>query len=442
VRAVAWATPGVFNTAITDTRRSSPIPRTPGRSWSVTYPQIGNYGGISTTRIGRPWIEGLCARVPGWPATGARGDGGAVPGHQRLPVAARIDTRALVRHLRSRGVMRGVLSAGGGDPGELVEPRAPGPLHGRLDLATRVSTQPVTSGTSRWKRCRRRNRMARRASPGAHVWPAILGQAGNILRRLCMWARASPWFRPAQQRKTSWRFGPTACSCQRPGDPEPLQFQAAQVRKLNRQDAHIRHLSGPADSGLAFGGKRTSSSSAIAARIIRLLNRVTNRLEINLAQSRLRGGTPIPLNQNEIELTHVNLNDQTLEGFRTRSYPVFSGSTIPRPRPVARFALSVRRFMGLIGDGGGTRLAPRVLAPRSWDPRGTPLDAAPATTSTSLMWVRGPSSSARPAEFRLLRRPGLQGVAHGRLPVVLTFQPGHLMTDPDLADRTYVGAER
>ena len=90
----------------------------------------------------RPYIEGLVVREFSPLSSNWRADETAQEflTASGVPVISEIDTRALVRHLRSRGVMRGVLSATGADPKELVERARRSPSMAGLDLATHVTT--------------------------------------------------------------------------------------------------------------------------------------------------------------------------------------------------------------------------------------------------------------------------------------------------------------
>ena len=103
----------VFNTAITGYQEIFTDPSYSGQIVVLTNPQIGNYGANeSDNEAARPYIEGLVVREFSPLASNWRSDETAQQFSDRngVPVIAGIDTRALVRHLRSRGVMRGVLS--------------------------------------------------------------------------------------------------------------------------------------------------------------------------------------------------------------------------------------------------------------------------------------------------------------------------------------------
>ena len=104
----------VFNTAITGYQEIFTDPSYSGQIVVLTNPQIGNYGANDAdNEAARPFIEGLAVRefsplASNWRAEETAQQFLAASG---VPVITGIDTRALVRHLRSRGVMRGVLSA-------------------------------------------------------------------------------------------------------------------------------------------------------------------------------------------------------------------------------------------------------------------------------------------------------------------------------------------
>ena len=134
----------VFNTAITGYQEVFTDPSYSGQIVVLTYPQIGNYGANDgDNEAAKPHIEGLVVREFSPLSSNWRADETAREFLTKngVPVISEIDTRGLVRHLRSRGVMRGVLSANGkADAKELVEWARQAPSMTGLDLATRVST--------------------------------------------------------------------------------------------------------------------------------------------------------------------------------------------------------------------------------------------------------------------------------------------------------------
>ena len=134
----------VFNTAITGYQEVFTDPSYSGQIVVLTNPQIGNYGAnANDSESARPYIEGLAVREFSPLASNWRSDETAQSflTNNGVPVISGIDTRALVLHLRSRGVMRGVLSSVSTDAKELVERARKSPSMTGLDLATRVSTK-------------------------------------------------------------------------------------------------------------------------------------------------------------------------------------------------------------------------------------------------------------------------------------------------------------
>src|SRR6266849_3768492 len=103
----------VFNTSLTGYQEIFTDPSYAGQIVILTNPQIGNYGtNPDDSESMRPYIEGLVVREFSAVASNWRSKDGAEEflKRQRIPVIAELDTRSIVRHLRSAGVMRGVIS--------------------------------------------------------------------------------------------------------------------------------------------------------------------------------------------------------------------------------------------------------------------------------------------------------------------------------------------
>ena len=327
----------VFNTAITGYQEIFTDPSYAGQIVVLTYPQIGNYGAnLYDQESGRPWIEGLVVREFSSLASNWRSVETAEQflAHNGIPVAAEIDTRALVRHLRSRGVMRGVLSASGkANAAELVERARKAPSMAGLELATRVSTRESYDWCKPVEPVSATDQITPPREPWCHVVACDFGIKRNILRRLChVGARVTvvPATTPAEDILALKPDGVFLSNG--PGDPEPLQFQAEQVRRMIGKTPIFGICLGQQVLGLAFGGKTYKLKFGHRGANHPVLNKVTNRVEIT-SHNHGFAVDPDSLNQNEIELTHINLNDQTLEGFRHRNYPVFSVQYHPEAAP-------------------------------------------------------------------------------------------------------------
>jgi carbamoyl-phosphate synthase small subunit len=326
----------VFNTAITGYQEVFTDPSYCGQIVVLTNPQIGNYGATpEDSEAGKPYIEGLVVREFSPVASNWRSKEHAerfLAAHG-IPIAAEIDTRALVRHLRTRGVMRGVLSSGGGDPKELVEQARGTPSMAGLDLATRVSTPAPYGWDQPVDPCSPSEIVAPPGEPRFHVVAYDFGIKRNILRKLAQSACRVTVVPALTTAEDVLAMAPDGVFLSNgPGDPEPLQFQAAQVRKLIGKTPVFGICLGHQILGLALGGKTYKLKFGHRGANHPVLNKLTGKVEIT-SHNHGFAVDPDSLNANEIDLTHVNLNDETLEGFRHRSHPVFCVQYHPEAAP-------------------------------------------------------------------------------------------------------------
>jgi carbamoyl-phosphate synthase small subunit len=326
----------VFNTAITGYQEIFTDPSYAGQIVVLTNPQIGNYGANAYDQeAARPYIEGLVVREFSSVASNWRSEENAERflSDNGIPVAAEIDTRALVRHLRTRGVMRGVLSVGNEDRNTLVERARQSPSMAGLDLATRVSTASQYSWNQPVAPCSASETLAGTTEQFCHVVAYDYGIKRNILRRLVtVGARVTvvPAMTSAEDVLALKPDGVFLSNG--PGDPEPLEFQARQVRKLIGKKPVFGICLGHQILGLALGGKTYKLKFGHRGANHPVLNRMTEKVEIT-SHNHGFAVDPDSLNANEVDLTHINLNDQTLEGFRHRSEPVFCVQYHPEAAP-------------------------------------------------------------------------------------------------------------
>ena len=326
----------VFNTAITGYQEIFTDPSYAGQIVVLTNPEIGNYGANeSDEESARPFIEGLVVREFSSIASNWRSEESANQflGDNGVPVAAEIDTRALVRHLRTRGVMRGVLSANGGDAKELVERARQAPSMTGLDLATRVSTVEPYEWTQPVTPCSPSENVSAQAESCCHVVAYDYGIKRNILRRLVQVGARVTVVPASTSAEDVLALNPDGVFLSNgPGDPEPLEYQAQQIRKLIGKKPIFGICLGQQVLGLAVGGKTYKLKFGHRGANHPVLNQVTKKVEIT-SHNHGFAVDPDSLNLNEVELTHVNLNDQTLEGFRLRNEPVFSVQYHPEAAP-------------------------------------------------------------------------------------------------------------
>jgi len=326
----------VFNTAITGYQEIFTDPSYAGQIVVLTNPEIGNYGANgSDNEAAKPHIEGLVVREFSPLASNWRAEETAqqfLISHN-VPVIAGIDTRALVRRLRSRGVMRGVLSAARTDASVLIERAKNSPSMAGLELATRVSTPEPYQWLEPAEPCSPSDLEGEAAEPRFHVVAYDFGIKRNILRRLRQCGCRLTVVPARTTAEETLALKPDGIFLSNgPGDPEPLQFQAAQVRKLIGRAPIFGICLGHQILGLALGAKTYKLKFGHRGANHPVLNQITGKVEIT-SHNHGFAVDPDSLDAAKIEITHTNLNDGTLEGFRHREYPVFCVQYHPEAAP-------------------------------------------------------------------------------------------------------------
>src|SRR5579862_4164833 len=133
----------VFNTSLSGYQEILTDPSYSGQIVILTYPHIGNYGtNLLDCESARPYAEGLVVRELSELASNWRSEQEVSDflANYGIPIISHIDTRALVRHLRKHGAMRGVISLVDPDADALVAKAKASPKMVGLDLASHVTT--------------------------------------------------------------------------------------------------------------------------------------------------------------------------------------------------------------------------------------------------------------------------------------------------------------
>jgi carbamoyl-phosphate synthase small subunit len=202
-----------------------------------------------------------------------------------------------------------------------------------LDLATRVSVKERYSWTSPVEPCSPAERIGPPAEPRFNVVAYDFGIKHNILRRLVQVGCKVTVVPAATTADDVLGLKPDGVFLSNgPGDPEPLQFQAAQVRRIMGKVPIFGICLGHQVLGLAFGGKTYKLKFGHRGANHPVLNKLTNQVEIT-SHNHGFAVDPDSLDASTVELTHVNLNDQTLEGFRHRNVPAFCVQYHPEAAP-------------------------------------------------------------------------------------------------------------
>jgi carbamoyl-phosphate synthase small subunit len=329
----------VFNTSLTGYQEIFTDPSYAGQIVVLTNPQIGNYGtNAQDGEAQRPYIEGLVVREFSPISSNWRSD--AVTGdyleRYNVPAIAEIDTRALVRHLRTHGVMRGVISSLETDTDKLVaKARSIQKMDG-CDLASGVSTKTRYEWDARDPRNQTGDDLLPAddadATEPLHVVAYDFGIKQNILRMLsregCR-VTVVPAQTPAED---VLALNPDGVFFSNgPGDPEPLHYAADNIQKLKGKTPLFGICLGHQLFGLALGGKTYKLKFGHHGGNHPIKNLDTGKVEIT-AQNHNFNVDPDSLPA-DVEKTHTNLNDQTLAGLKHKTDPMFSVQYHPEASP-------------------------------------------------------------------------------------------------------------
>jgi len=328
----------VFNTSLTGYQEIFTDPSYAGQIVVLTNPQIGNYGtSPSDAESSRPYIEGLIVREFSPISSNWRSSEVTDEYLERngVPVVSEIDTRAVVRHLRANGVMRGVISTAVEDTDRLVAmARAHKKMDG-TDLASVVSTKTVYTWDSTEKKNETGDKLLPQASASAeqmHVVAYDFGIKQNILRMLTR-ENCRVTVVPAKTSAADvMALKPDGVFCSNgPGDPEPLDYAIANVQELQGKVPLFGICLGHQIFGLALGGKTYKLKFGHHGGNHPIKNLETGKVEIT-AQNHNFNVDPNSL-PDDVEVTHVNLNDDTLAGLKHKTDPMFSVQYHPEASP-------------------------------------------------------------------------------------------------------------
>jgi carbamoyl-phosphate synthase small subunit len=371
-----YGTPGetfgevVFNTNLTGYQEVLTDPSYKGQIVAMTYPLIGNYGiNDADLESVRPQVEGFIVKEGSKRASNWRAQYSLEEWLQRYGVVGiqGIDTRALTRHLRTRGAMRGAISSTDLDPRRLIArvQASPG-LIGR-DLVCEVTCQAQytwSDGEWRWPEGDSQDD----ADPGARfrVVAYDFGIKRNILRKLVHIGCAVTVVSAQTPAAEVLRLDPDGIFLSNgPGDPAGVPYAIEAVRQLIGVKPIFGICLGHQILGLAVGGQTYKLKFGHRGGNQPVMHLPTQKVEITAQNHGFAvDADSLPA---EIEVTHLNLNDRTVEGMRHRELPVFSVQYHPEASPGPHDSWYLfERFRGMLSahatERGKTQQGPGLLA--------------------------------------------------------------------------------
>jgi carbamoyl-phosphate synthase small subunit len=336
----------VFTTNMTGYQETFTDPSYLGQIVVMTAPMIGNYG-VNTEDMesARPQVSGVVVRelnrVPSnWRCTTSLAEwlGGA-----GVPLIEGVDTRRLTRHIRERGAMRGVIAQGTEPGADLTARLRASPSMSGLDLASRASAPaPYSEGA------------------GPHVVAYDFGIKKNIVTMLVE-SGCRVTVVPAQTTAEEVRrLRPDGLFLSNgPGDPAAIHYALRNIRELADSGLPTFGIClGHQLIGLAYGaetrkmayGHRGGNHPVQDLRDESVLITTQNHGFAVVGTAEGVPGAP------ELEVTHLNLNDGTVEGVRHRTLPVFAVQYHPEAAPGPHDAYPhFKEFLSSIGSNPLTR---------------------------------------------------------------------------------------
>ncbi|MGC1784071.1 MAG: glutamine-hydrolyzing carbamoyl-phosphate synthase small subunit [Acidobacteriaceae bacterium] len=331
----------VFNTSLSGYQEIFTDPSYAGQIVVLTNPQIGNYGtNNADNEAVRPYIEGLVTREFSPVSSNWRSQQVADEYLERfnVPVISEIDTRALVRHLRTYGVMRGVISSLENNPEALIaKARSIRKMDG-TDLASVVTTKVRYEWDTTDLQNAQQDPLATAPQsatpePDLHVVAYDYGIKRNILRMLTQQGCRVTVVPAQTSAEDVLALNPNGVFLSNgPGDPEPVHYAQENIRRLMGKTPVFGICLGHQLIGLALGGKTYKLKFGHHGGNHPVQHTGTGKVEIT-AHNHNYAVDPDSLKQSEVDLTHIDLNDNTLEGLRHRSLPLFSVQYHPEASP-------------------------------------------------------------------------------------------------------------
>jgi carbamoyl-phosphate synthase large subunit len=428
----------VFNTCMTGYQEICTDPSYAGQLLVFTQPLIGNVGAAEVDmESSRAWCRGVVVAEcsPTSPHWQARLTFGAWLGEQGVPGLERVDTRALTRHLREHGTLRGVIApASAGTVEELVELARHSPSVSDQDLVGEVSR----TTTQHWeeplhlalRKAAGLGSGARGSGEGLRIAVLDLGVKYNALRSLVSRGADVMVLPHSASLAEIEQLRPDGVVLSNgPGDPATLAPQVALTKELLGRYPVLAICLGHQLVGQAAGGTTSRLPFGHHGGNHPVLDLTSGDVSVTPQNHEFQVDAASIDSQSGWFISERNLNDDSVEGLRHRRLPVISVQYHPEgsPGPQDRQHL-FDEFLGLC----------RTRRPAI--PKSPPaLSAGDPTIRRVLVLGSGPIVIGQAAEFDYAGTQACRSLREEGLEVVLVnSNPATIMTDEEVADRVYL----
>lgn len=318
-----------FNTSMTGYQEILTDPSYNGQIVAMTYPQIGNYGvNADDVESGKLAIKGfivreLCHEPSNFRSTESLSD---YLKRNNVVGIEGIDTRSLVRKLRVKGSMTGVISTIDLDDASLIAKAQRSPdLIGR-DLVKEVMPEKAGDwGTALHQLATELSPLPAKVPAGTepHVVAIDYGMKWNIPRHLKQMGCRVTVVPGTSSAAEVLALNPDGVFLSNgPGDPRPLTYAVDTIKGLLGKKPIFGICLGHQLLGLALGGEIYKLKFGHRGANQPVLDKTSGKVEIT-SQNHGFALQPETL-PSDVEVTHINLNDQTVEGIASKAYPAFS----------------------------------------------------------------------------------------------------------------------
>ena len=313
----------VFNTSMTGYQEILTDPSYAGQIVCMTYPLIGNYG-VNETDVEsrRPWVEGFVVREASrihsnWRSTESLDE---YLKRNNIVGIEHIDTRALVRHIRDKGAMRSGISTVDTDPETLLDKILASPGMANRELASAVTIQEQFDYP---------------ASDDAkyHIIAYDFGVKTNSLREFTKFGCRVTVVPAETSASDVMALKPDGIFLSNgPGDPASMKSVVEEIKQLVETETPMFGIClGHQLIGSAFGGETYKLKFGHRGGNQPIKDLTTGKIEITSHNHGFAvDASSLPA---DVEVTHVNLNDNTVAGLRHKTLPVFSVQYHPESAP-------------------------------------------------------------------------------------------------------------